>query len=216
MQARSFVVTTRTLDEIAGTVLAEPRLKGDPTVRSRGLSELEAISTVGTLLTAGSPLPVPDEPSDFRNDDTVASLIETLYDQRVLTTGDADKARLDAVESVERVERVEESLLIPLSNDGRDVHNWRPVFRLLLEKLDQIADQCRRIVARFESEGTASAVTHRLWESCETMLKEICSVIRLQLLRQERLFHTYGRSPNDAGKFSQWTLEQLTDRQTES
>ena len=216
MHAQSLVVTTRILEDTVGDVLAQPRLAGNGTVRDRGLAALETLGTIDALVAAGAPLPVPETPSESHVDDTVTALLDRLYEQKSLDRGAVDEARLDAVRPTGRVQSVGETLVVPLTTESRGAHNWRPVYRLLFDSLERIADQCARICARFESELSESSVTRRIWESCVTMLRETRTAVRIQLSRQERLGRLYGRSGTDSAAFAEWTLEQLTDIQTES
>lgn len=216
MHAQSLVVTTRTLEDTVGEVLAQPRLSGNRSVRERGLAALTVLTTVDALVSASAPLPIPECRSDAHTDDTVAGLVADLYEQEGLDTDTIDEQRLDTVVASGRVRTVGETVILPLTADGASVHNWRPVYKLLYDSLDRIADQCERITARFESELSGSTVTYRIWESCAEMLRETRSAVRIQLSRQERLFRLYNRSPNDPGEFAEWTLDQLTDIQTES
>lgn len=216
MHAQSLVVTTRTLEDAVSDALTQPRVSANPTVRDQGLSALSALGTLDALVAASSPLPVPETPSDGAVDEAIATLVGQLYDQRGLERDSVDERGLERVRPTGRARTVDGTVILPLTSEAGGVHNWRPVYRLLFDSLDRIAEKCERICARFDSELSESTVAWHIWENCSEMPRETRSAIRLQLSQQERLFHMYDRSPSDPGEFAEWTLEQLTDVQTES
>lgn len=216
MHAQSLVVTTRRLEDAVDDVFAHPRVSSNAAVRDRGLAALSALCTLDALVAASAPLPVPDRPSDGTGDEAITSLVERMYDDGGLSTAAVDEGGFTGTLRSGRVRRVGGAVVVPLTAEADAVHNWGPVYNVLFDALARIADRCDRICARFDSELSGSTVACRIWESCAEMVRETRDAVRIQLSRQQRLCHMYDRSPDEPGQFAEWTLDQLTDIQTES
>lgn len=216
MHAQSLVVTTRRLADAVDEVLAQPQVSSNRTVRNRGIAALSTLCTLDALVAASAPLPVPEFPSDGAHDDAITELVEAMYEHRGLDQTADDGWKFSRLVGAGRVRRVGGSVILPLTADGGGVHNWGPVYNVLFDTLARIADRCDRICARFDNESTKSTVAGRIWETCAEMIRETRNAVRIQLSRQQRLFYMYDRSPDEPGEFAEWTLDQLTDIQTES
>lgn len=213
MLAQSLVVGARTLDRRADALLAEPRL-ADTGVLGHGLAQLATLCTVDALVAAGTPLPVPDAPVGVSTDRTVRVLLDRLYDDGPLDRAALDDRLVERATDTDRVAEAGTFLLVPLTDRERHVHNWRPVFRLLVERLDDVASKCERVVARVEAESL-DAVTQRTWRSTVESLEETQSALKIQLARQERLQRLYARPADEPAEFAAWTIDRLTDVRSE-
>jgi hypothetical protein len=212
MQAQSLVGSARSLDRQADAVLDERRL--DPTLARRaGLDQLSTLGTLDALVAAGTPLPVTDAETDC-SDEVVLTLLDRLYETGSLNRAGLDSSLCERAARTDRVSAAGPSLLVPLGTEGPTGRNWRPVFRLLVDRLDETAADCERVVAR--TEGLSEApVAERVWQSTVATLEETRTLLKTHLARQERLHQLYTRPSSEPAEFATWTIEQLSDARTE-
>ncbi|MBX0325229.1 hypothetical protein EGH21_19570 [Halomicroarcula sp. F13] len=211
MQAQSLVVGARALDRRADALLAKQRLEPTST-RRQGLAQLSTLSTLNALIAAGTPLPVPGT-TDSENG-LVRRLLERLYADGDLSLAALDESLCNRAAQIDRVTTAGPILIIPLGLEGTARHNWRPVFRLLIDRLDDTEAKCDRVVARTETLSSAS-VAHRTWQSTVETVRETRDLLRTQLARQERLRRLYTKPADEPAEFAAWTIDQLTDATTE-
>jgi hypothetical protein len=212
MQAQSLVGSARSLNRQTEAILDERRLS-PRTVRQTGLAQLSTLGTLEALVAAGTPLPVTHAGTD-RSDEVVPTLLNRLYETGSLDSAALDSSLREQAARTDRVSAVGPVFLIPLGTDDATGQNWRPVFRLLLNRLDETAADCERVVAR--TEGLSSApVAQRIWQSIVATLEETRTLLKTHLARQERLNRLYTRPSDKSAKFATWTIEQLSDARTE-
>jgi hypothetical protein len=212
MQAQSLVGSARSLNRQAEAILDERRL--DPVkVRQVGLAQLSTLGTLDALVSAGTPLPA-THPDINRNDEIVLTLLDRLYEMGSLDRAALDSSLRKQATRTDRVSTAGPAFLIPLGTDDTTGQNWRPVFRLLLNRLNETTADCERVVAR--TEGLSSApVAQRVWQSTVATLEETQILLKTHLARQERLNRLYTRPSENTATFAAWTIEQLSDARTE-
>jgi hypothetical protein len=213
MRAQSFVVGTRALASRVEALLEKPRLEGGE-ARQAGLAQLADISTLSSLLAAGSPLPVPESAARAAEADLVAELLDHLYTEGVLERAALSDPLRERALASNRVTEHGEFLLVPLDRQAGHEHNWRPVFRLVATRLEAVAEQSERIVSRLEI--TESSVALRTWRSSLESVQEARTAVKVQLMRQERFRRLYGRPADEPAEFAQWTLDHLSDTPSET
>lgn len=202
MQAQSFVGGLRAIDHCAQMLLESTRLEREAS-RQQGLTALSTLSTLVAQIRDGTPLSVSETEPEGRK--LVELLLDRHYEDGVLEASDLDPAVRDRVRRSERVSIVGSTLIIPLGEGGTE-HNWRPVFRLLLNRLAETGSKIKRIVAR-HSDPSA----RRIWETVAESIRDLRTFLKSQLANQERLHRLFTRPAEKPAEFAIWTLDQFSE-----
>ncbi|SER37342.1 hypothetical protein [Natrinema salaciae] len=144
-----------------------PRLEAEAGARS---VELEYRPDGGTR-EAGAEI----DPQE--RDDVVRRVLEAGYERGETTIERLEPDVADRVAADDRFETVGSRVFVPLSATAPYARNWRPLVRTVLDHLEDVLADFRRIVSRVRAAGAARPLTIGC-ESIVEMLETLSLVVR--------------------------------------
>ncbi|ELY44632.1 hypothetical protein [Natronorubrum tibetense] len=108
-----------------------------------------------------------------RRDDLVRRVLETSYERGSAPIELFDSETVDRVTTDDRLETVDSWVIVPLSSIAPYADNWHPVIETLLEHLDEILEDFRRVERRVrvaESDRALRADCGTVVEMLETLV----------------------------------------------
>lgn len=105
-----------------------------------------ALGDVVDLATASVPLPVIDDPRAFSNDRSVREAVELLSEDPVSSP---PEHLLDA--APDRLTTVNDTLIVPLTQEGQSAANWYVVYPWLADRLNALRPECLAIADRYDA-----------------------------------------------------------------
>ncbi|SDR44105.1 hypothetical protein [Natronobacterium texcoconense] len=166
--SRRIDVATATLGDLAEllrTGAPFPPRVGDTTIRR---ADFDA-SPAGSSTTA--------ETDRARSTDLVLGVLEHSYERGGARIDDFEPALADRIAADDRLETVGSWVLVPLSSTAPYARNWWPVVETLLDRLEGVLEDFRRVSRRVRVAG----IDHSLATGCETvvdMLETLSLVVR--------------------------------------
>ena len=201
MRADSLLQGVRRIDEQGDRLLAV-RTFSDTDPARRIDETIDALLDLAELLRAGAPFPprIEGDPSrsggrdergsleyrpdsgfqdgsvtdtHSRRDGLVRRVLETSYERGAASIELFDPETVDRVTTDDRLETVDSWVIVPLSSIAPYADNWHPVIETLLEHLDGILEDFRRLERRVrvaESDRTLRAGCGTIVEMLETLV----------------------------------------------
>jgi len=162
-------ITTSVLLDIAELLRANSPLPLDPVAHGNMPDEAEYLPDGGVHAHT--------EADTSRGDCLVSQLIETSYEEGPPTVDGLDSETVDRVADADRLETVDSWVIVPLSATTPYAHNWRPLIEVVLDRLDSVLEDYRRVARRARSENSDRLVVDGL-ETVVEMLEVLSSVIQ--------------------------------------